>query len=208
MPVRPTKTPPAPPANVDPIEPVPPEGDKITIRQRIEAHTKDPNCAACHKTIDPLAQQYSGFAPDVASVTVDREHNSNTNQEHLSQMEKSSSLNDNIYIKSYNKIKKENDSETGTSSAVTVATVATLQHSCGVAGYSRCDTSETVATVENPHNSKAKLRLKYYSKRLSNSGKAERRQASKCLRATMLINFADVLRSSLRNGGRKSQRHK
>jgi hypothetical protein len=28
------KTPPPPPANVDPIEPVPPEGDKVTIRQR------------------------------------------------------------------------------------------------------------------------------------------------------------------------------
>jgi hypothetical protein len=55
------KTPPAPPANVDPIEPVPPEGDKITIRQRIEAHTKDPNCAACHKTIDPLGLAFDQY---------------------------------------------------------------------------------------------------------------------------------------------------
>ena len=34
------KTPPPPPANVDPIEPVPPEGDKVTVRQRLEAHAK------------------------------------------------------------------------------------------------------------------------------------------------------------------------
>ena len=55
------KTPPAPPANVDPIEPIPPQGDKITIRQRIEAHTKDPNCAACHKTIDPLGLAFDQY---------------------------------------------------------------------------------------------------------------------------------------------------
>jgi hypothetical protein len=55
------KTPPAPPANVDPIEPVPPQGDKITIRERIEAHTKDPNCAACHKTIDPLGLAFDQY---------------------------------------------------------------------------------------------------------------------------------------------------
>jgi hypothetical protein len=55
------KTPPAPPANVDPIEPVPPQGDKITIRQRIEAHTTDPNCAACHRTIDPLGLAFDQY---------------------------------------------------------------------------------------------------------------------------------------------------
>ena len=55
------KTPPAPPANVDPIEPVPPQGEKITIRQRMEAHTKDPNCAACHKSIDPLGLAFDQY---------------------------------------------------------------------------------------------------------------------------------------------------
>ena len=50
------KTPPAPPANVDPIEPIPPTGTKITIRQRIEAHAKNANCAACHAKIDPLGR--------------------------------------------------------------------------------------------------------------------------------------------------------
>ena len=110
--------------------------DYLKSQKSLRNNLSDCNVASvetpCDRTIDPLAQQYSGFVSDVASVasvTVDREHHSNTNQEHLSQMEKSSSLNDNIYIKSYNKIRKENDSETGTSSAVTVATVATLQHS-------------------------------------------------------------------------------
>lgn len=51
------KTPPPPPANVDPIEPVPPEGDKVTVRDRLDAHARDANCAACHARIDPL-----GFA--------------------------------------------------------------------------------------------------------------------------------------------------
>ena len=55
------KTPPPPPANVDPIEPVPPQGEKITIRQRMEAHTKDPNCAACHKSIDPLGLAFDQY---------------------------------------------------------------------------------------------------------------------------------------------------
>ena len=47
------KTPPPPPANVDPIEPIPPTGTKITIRQRIEAHARNASCAACHAKIDP-----------------------------------------------------------------------------------------------------------------------------------------------------------
>ena len=51
------KTPPPPPANVDAIEPVPPEGEKITIRQRLAAHAGNTSCAACHRNIDPL-----GFA--------------------------------------------------------------------------------------------------------------------------------------------------
>lgn len=53
------KTPPPPPANVDPIEPTPPKGAKVTIRQKLEQHAKDANCAACHAKIDPL-----GFAWD------------------------------------------------------------------------------------------------------------------------------------------------
>jgi hypothetical protein len=55
------KTPPPPPANVNPIEPVPPTGNKITIRQRIEAHAKNANCAACHRTIDPLGLAFDQY---------------------------------------------------------------------------------------------------------------------------------------------------
>ena len=53
------KTPPPPPANVDPIEPTPAKGNKVTIRQKLEQHAKDANCASCHAKIDPL-----GFAWD------------------------------------------------------------------------------------------------------------------------------------------------
>ena len=53
------KTPPPPPANVDPIEPVPPQGNKLTIRQRLAVHAQNASCAACHRNIDPL-----GFAFD------------------------------------------------------------------------------------------------------------------------------------------------
>ena len=58
------KTPPPPPANVTPIEPIPPEGEKVTIRQRIEVHAKSANCAACHRNIDPLGlalEQYDAI---------------------------------------------------------------------------------------------------------------------------------------------------
>jgi len=55
------RTPPAPPANVDPIEPIPPEGAKITIRQRIEAHAKNASCAACHRNIDPLGLAFDQY---------------------------------------------------------------------------------------------------------------------------------------------------
>ena len=55
------QTPPSPPANVDPIEPIPPKGAKITIRKRIEAHAKDPNCAACHRNIDPLGLAFDQY---------------------------------------------------------------------------------------------------------------------------------------------------
>lgn len=51
------RTPPNPPANVDPIAPTPPESPKATIREKLAVHAKDANCAACHRSIDPL-----GFA--------------------------------------------------------------------------------------------------------------------------------------------------
>ena len=55
------RTPPQPPANVDPIEPIPPTGTRITIRQRIEALTTNASCAACHRTIDPLGLAFDEY---------------------------------------------------------------------------------------------------------------------------------------------------
>ena len=46
------KTPPPPPANVEPIEPSTAETPKATIRQKIEAHRQHASCAACHAKID------------------------------------------------------------------------------------------------------------------------------------------------------------
>ena len=55
------QTPPSPPANVDPIEPVPPKGNKITVRQRIESHAKNASCAACHQRLDPLGLAFDQY---------------------------------------------------------------------------------------------------------------------------------------------------
>ena len=55
------KTPPPPPANVDPIEPNPPDSPKATIRQKLAAHAQDANCAACHRKIDPLGLAFDQF---------------------------------------------------------------------------------------------------------------------------------------------------
>ena len=66
------KTPPPPPANVDPIEPVPPEGDKVTVRQRLEAHASNTNCASCHARIDPLGFAWDQY--DAVGQWREREH--------------------------------------------------------------------------------------------------------------------------------------
>lgn len=55
------KSPPPPPANVDPIEPNPPDSPKATIRQKLEAHASNANCAACHRNIDPLGLAFDQF---------------------------------------------------------------------------------------------------------------------------------------------------
>ena len=55
------KTPAPPPANVEPIEPNPPDSPKSTIRQKLEAHNSDPNCAACHRNIDPLGLAFDQY---------------------------------------------------------------------------------------------------------------------------------------------------
>jgi hypothetical protein len=50
--------PPAPPANVPPLEPADADSDVVlNVRQELERHRLDPACASCHDRMDPL-----GFA--------------------------------------------------------------------------------------------------------------------------------------------------
>ena len=55
------KTPPPPPANVPAIEPNPPKSPKATLRDKLEAHANDANCAACHARIDPLGLAWDNY---------------------------------------------------------------------------------------------------------------------------------------------------
>lgn len=55
------KSPPPPPANVDPIEPNPVTSPKATLRMKLEAHIHNENCAACHAKIDPLGLAFENF---------------------------------------------------------------------------------------------------------------------------------------------------
>lgn len=55
------KTPPPPPADVEPIAPNPVDSPKATLRMKLEAHIKDPNCASCHAKIDPLGLAFENY---------------------------------------------------------------------------------------------------------------------------------------------------
>ncbi|MFO0923973.1 MAG: DUF1592 domain-containing protein [Pirellulales bacterium] len=55
------RTPPSPPANVDPIEPNSPLTTKTTIRQKIELHRSHPSCAACHAKIDHFGIAWDNY---------------------------------------------------------------------------------------------------------------------------------------------------
>ncbi len=55
------KTPPPPPANVEPIEPHPVTEPKATLRMKLEAHIHDAQCASCHRSIDPLGLAFENF---------------------------------------------------------------------------------------------------------------------------------------------------
>ena len=55
------RTPPPPPANVPAIEPNPPQSPKATLRQKLEAHRDNANCAACHAKIDPLGIAWDNY---------------------------------------------------------------------------------------------------------------------------------------------------
>ncbi|MEX0585297.1 MAG: DUF1592 domain-containing protein, partial [Pirellulales bacterium] len=55
------KPPPPPPGNVSPIEPTPAGQPKATLRMKLEAHISDPNCASCHRKIDPLGLAFDNY---------------------------------------------------------------------------------------------------------------------------------------------------
>jgi hypothetical protein len=55
------KPPPPPPPNVKAIEPTPETRPKATLRMKLAAHESDPNCAACHRKIDPLGIAFDNY---------------------------------------------------------------------------------------------------------------------------------------------------
>ncbi len=55
------KTPPPPPANVEPIPTSPVDSPKATLRMKLEAHIQDARCAACHARIDPLGLAFENY---------------------------------------------------------------------------------------------------------------------------------------------------
>jgi mono/diheme cytochrome c family protein len=55
------KSPPPPPANVDPIEPNPVDSPKATLRMKLEAHIHDARCASCHAKIDPYGLAFENY---------------------------------------------------------------------------------------------------------------------------------------------------
>ena len=55
------KTPPPPPANVEPIPTSPFDSPKATLRMKLEAHIHDARCAACHARIDPLGLAFENY---------------------------------------------------------------------------------------------------------------------------------------------------
>jgi len=54
------KSPPPPPAYVDPIARNP-AAPKATLREKLEAHIHDANCAGCHAKIDPLGLAFENY---------------------------------------------------------------------------------------------------------------------------------------------------
>jgi mono/diheme cytochrome c family protein len=55
------RTPPPPPANVDPLPTTGLDSQKATLRMKLEAHIKNPNCAACHAKIDPMGLAFENY---------------------------------------------------------------------------------------------------------------------------------------------------
>ncbi len=55
------KAPPPPPANVPAIKTSLPNEPKSSLRAKLEQHRSDPNCAACHRKIDPLGLAFDNY---------------------------------------------------------------------------------------------------------------------------------------------------
>jgi hypothetical protein len=55
------KSPPPPPPNVEAIEPTPSDQPKATVRMKLAAHMKNPNCAPCHSKFDPLGLAFDNY---------------------------------------------------------------------------------------------------------------------------------------------------
>jgi mono/diheme cytochrome c family protein len=55
------KPPPPPPANVPALTTPSKDAPKTTVREKLEAHRSDPNCAACHRKIDPLGVAFDNY---------------------------------------------------------------------------------------------------------------------------------------------------
>ena len=54
--------PPPPPPNVPELEESEPEGDTPrSLRERLEAHRENPNCAGCHQRMDPLGFAFENY---------------------------------------------------------------------------------------------------------------------------------------------------
>ena len=55
------QSPPPPPPNVEPLVPTAKNDPKATIRSKLEEHSNNPNCASCHKKIDPFGFAFDNF---------------------------------------------------------------------------------------------------------------------------------------------------
>ena len=55
------QVPPPPPPGVPPLEEAGADVSHLSLRERLELHRKDPGCASCHKTLDPLGMGFENF---------------------------------------------------------------------------------------------------------------------------------------------------
>ena len=63
--------PPSPPSNVPPLPESGEGGKRVSVRERLEQHRKNPVCASCHANIDPPGIALEGFDATGAWRTVD-----------------------------------------------------------------------------------------------------------------------------------------